>query len=200
MAGLAQRLGCLWALPEVGCDGQSLWQLLPAAAGDPAALPAPAGLCCVCVCPVERPDTPVPCTPRVSPSRGCRRGTEVPAPRAWLWGHPFLPVCPSWPSAPPLQPVPPPRCVPQARSWFSAGRAGLGTVLSRSFSECPPLSRRRQQLARQGQPPDSHHVQVPARLQQQQQLGGSAPLHQRQGKAEPSVGEQPRGDGTPFLV
>lgn len=50
----------VWAWPEVGCDGQSLWQLLPAAAGDPAALPAPAGLRCpaplpaggcgVCVC------------------------------------------------------------------------------------------------------------------------------------------------------
>lgn len=107
----------------------------------------------------------------------------------------------SAPGAPLLEPIPLSTstslvCLPQAQSRFLGreGRAlhgvpsppqpwGAATCLS-VFLSSPAC---RQQLARQGQPPNSHHVQVPARLQQQQQLSGLAPLHQRQGKAVPTA-------------
>lgn len=58
VAGLAQQhrasvASSVWAWPEVGCDGQSLWQLLSAAAGDPAALPDLPGHCCPALLPAE---------------------------------------------------------------------------------------------------------------------------------------------------
>lgn len=58
VVGLAQQrrasvAGSVWAWPEVGCDGQSLWQLLSAAAGDPTALLAMPGRCCLAMLPAE---------------------------------------------------------------------------------------------------------------------------------------------------
>jgi len=80
----------------------------------------------------------------------------------------------------------PPHSVPSpAQPWGAAARLNI----SLSFPAC------RQQLARQGQPPDPHYVQVPARLQQQQQLGSLAPLHQRQGKAVPAAAFLRPGEG-----
>ena len=107
----------------------------------------------------------------------------------------------SAPAAPLLEPIPLSTsaslvCPPQAQSRF-LGREGMalhgvpspaqprGAAACLSVFLSSPACR--QQLARQGQPPDAHHVQVPARLQQQQQLGSLAPLHQRQGKAVPTA-------------
>lgn len=82
----------------------------------------------VCVSLIGCPDTPVPCTPRVSPSRGCHRGTEVPAPHVWLWGQPFLSFCLSHLGAPPLQPIPlPGLSAPGSESVL--GQGGRGSLV-----------------------------------------------------------------------
>lgn len=161
----------------------------------------PGAVVCVCV-PWSAPTPPCRAPPARHPAgaaagaRKCQPHTrgcgDTPSSRSVSPAPVHLPSSPS---------LLPPRSVrPRLRAGSRAGRAGLGAFLARSPPERAPVSRRRQQLARQGQPPDSHHVQVPARLQQQQQLGGPAPLHQRQGKAEPGAGHQPRGDAPPFLV
>lgn len=203
---------CVGLATEVGCEGQSVEAAAPRSGPQAsAALPAPparAPLQHVCRRgdgqrvrgvpghPLTPPRSAHRADPGVSPSGGRCGGTEVPAPNTLPWGHVFPSrSVSSAPGAPLLEPIPlstsaSPVCPPQARSRFLGGEGraphsvpspGAATRLSVLLSS----PARRQQLARQGQPPDSHHVQVPARLQQQQQLGSLAPLHQRQGKAVP---------------
>lgn len=125
-------------------------------------------------------------------------GTGKCLPETLCCGGPFsipLHFIHSW-SAPP-QPVPltstPTVCPPKAQSRFWGREGGLRAafaLVATRLSVFLSSPARRQQLARQGQPPDTHHVQVPAWIQQQQQLSCPAPFHQRQGKAVHVAGRQ----------